>query len=151
MALNQELLGRIYPAAPLYVVGREKVREFARAVGETSPISLDVDAARAAGYSDLVAPPTFAIALSLEAGHAAAFDPELGLDYTRVVHGEQRFEYARPIVAGDELVATASIHAIREAAGNDMLTTRVDIHSSSGSHVCTTYSVLVARAKGEGS
>lgn len=145
MALNADLVGRTYPASPVYQVGREKVREFARAIGESSPLCSDVDAARAAGYSDVVAPPTFAIVISMEAGRQAAFDPDLGLDYTRVVHGEQTFEYARPIVAGDELVCTASIHAIREAAGNDILTTRADITTVSGEHVCTTYSVLVAR------
>ena len=145
MALNADLVGRTYPASPVYQVGREKVREFARAIGESSPLCSDVDAARAAGYSDVVAPPTFAIVISMEAGRQAAFDPDLGLDYTRVVHGEQTFEYARPIVAGDELVCTASIHAIREAAGNDILTTRADITTISGEHVCTTYSVLVAR------
>lgn len=145
MALNADLVGRTYPASPVYQVGREKVREFARAIGESSPLCSDVDAARAAGYSDVVAPPTFAIVISMEAGRKAAFDPELGLDYTRVVHGEQTFEYARPIVAGDELVCTASIHAIREAAGNDILTTRADITTISGERVCTTYSVLVAR------
>ena len=145
MALNADLVGRTYPASPVYQVGREKVREFARAIGESSPLCSDVDAARAAGYSDVIAPPTFAIVVSMEAGRQAAFDPDLGLDYTRVVHGEQTFEYARPIVAGDELVCTASIHAIREAAGNDILTTRADITTISGEHVCTTYSVLVAR------
>jgi len=145
VALNADLVGRTYPASPVYQVGREKVREFARAIGESSPLCSDVDAARAAGYSDVVAPPTFAIVISMEAGRQAAFDPDLGLDYTRVVHGEQTFEYARPIVAGDELVCTASIHAIREAAGNDILTTRADITTVSGEHVCTTYSVLVAR------
>lgn len=145
MALNADLVGRTYPASPIYEVGREKVREFARAIGESSPLCSDVDVARAAGYSDIVAPPTFAIVISMEAGRQAAFDPDLGLDYTRVVHGEQTFEYTRPIVAGDELVCTASIHAIREAAGNDILTTRADITTVSGEHVCTTYSVLVAR------
>jgi len=145
VALNPDLVGRSYPPSPVYQVGREKVREFARAIGESSPLSFDVETARAAGYSDLVAPPTFAIIVSFEAGRQAAFDPELGLDYTRVVHGEQSFEYTRPIVAGDELVCTATIHAVREAAGNDILTTRGDITTVSGEPVCTTYSVLVSR------
>jgi acyl dehydratase len=145
VAINPDLVGRTYPPSPVYQVAREKVREFARAIGEPSPLSVDVDAARAAGYPDLVAPPTFAIIISFEAGRQAAFDPELGLDYTRVVHGEQSFEYTRPIVAGDELVCTASIHAVREAAGNEILTTRGDITTVSGEPVCTTYSVLVSR------
>lgn len=147
MALNAAFVGRTYPPAQPYLVGREKLREFAAAVGETSPLCHDVAAARAAGYPDIVAPPTFAFVIAMRATAAATFDPELGLDYSRVVHGEQRFVYARPIVAGDELVATASIEEIREAAGNDLLTTRVDLATLGGEHVVSTYSVIVARAK----
>ena len=77
------------------------------------------------------------------------FDPELGLDYTRVVHAEQRFSYARPIVAGDELVVTTTIEGIRTMAGNDLITTRGDIATTSGEHVVTTHSVLVSRAPDE--
>ena len=76
-------------------------------------------------------------------------DPELGLDYSRVVHGEQRFAYSRPIVAGDALVATATIEAIRAVAGNDILTTRVDLTTEAGAHVVTTTTVIVARGTAE--
>ena len=145
MALNPEFVGRSYPPAPAYVVGREKVREFARAVQASDPVHFDVDVARSRGYSDVVAPPTYAIRLSMAAAEAVVMDPDLGLDYTRVVHGDQRFEYTRPIVAGDELVCTVTIDGIRSAAGNDMLTTRSDIATVAGEHVVTSYSVLVAR------
>lgn len=150
MALNPDFVGRTYPPAPAYLVGREKIREFARALQSSDPLHFDVASARARGFADLVAPPTYAIRLSMAAAEAVVMDPELGLDYTRVVHGDQRFEYSRPIVAGDELVCSVTIDAIRSAAGNDMLTTRADIATVAGEHVVTSYSVLVARGTDDG-
>lgn len=150
MALNPDFVGRTYPPAPSYLVGREKIREFASALHSTDPVHFDVDVARSLGYSDVIAPATYAIRLSMSAAEAVVMDPELGLDYTRVVHGEQRFEYTRPIEAGDELVSSVTIDAIRSAAGNDMLTTRTDIATIEGEHVATCYSVLVARGTDSG-
>jgi acyl dehydratase len=143
--MNPDFIGRSYPPSAPYLVGREKVREFARALGEIDELYFDVDAARARGFSDVVAPPTYAIRLSMAAAENVVMDPDLGLDYTRVVHGDQRFEYARPIVAGDELVATVTIDGIRSAAGNDILTTRAEIRTVSGELVVTSHSTLVAR------
>ena len=151
MALNADFIGRTYPPSDPYLVGREKVREFARALGVSDSASFDVAVARSRGYADVVAPPTYAIRLSLAAVETVAMDPALGLDYTRVVHGDQRFEYTRPIVAGDELVCAVTIDGIRSVAGNDMITTRADITTTSGEHVVTSYSVLVARGTDEGS
>lgn len=145
MALNPEFAGRTYPAEDTYVVGREKVREFAAAVGELSPLSHDVSAARAEGYADVVAPPTFAIVLALGASEKVVKDPELGLDYTRVVHAEQRFAYVRPIVAGDELRVTTVIESVRSVAGNDIITTRADIATVEGEPVCVAHSQLLSR------
>src|SRR5215216_4579862 len=113
MALNQALVGKAYPAIR-YEVGREKLREFAIAVGETDPIYHDEAAARAAGHPDLPAVPTFAVVLSLRAGQVVYGDPDLGLDYSRVVHGEQEFVYHRPIRAGDPAVAGHGAAAARE-------------------------------------
>ncbi|MDO8308451.1 MAG: MaoC family dehydratase N-terminal domain-containing protein [Actinomycetota bacterium] len=149
MSLNPEFVGRVYPPAAIYVVGREKIREFAAAVGEANPACTDVAAARALGYPDLVAPPTFGIVLSMRASRAVIFDPDLGLDYTRVVHGEQRFSFIRPIVAGDELLVATTIESIRSMAGNDMIMTRGDVGTASGEAVLTTYSLLVARGPDE--
>lgn len=149
LTLNAALVGRSYPPTSAYVVGREKVREFATAIGDANPAYHDVDAARALGYADVVAPPTFAFVVAYAGSSQAAMDPELGLDYSRVVHGEQRFAYARPIVAGDALVATATIEAIRAVAGNDILTTRVDLATEAGEHVVTTTTVIVARGTAE--
>ena len=149
MALNPQFIGRTYPAGPSYVVGREKIREFARAIGDTNPAYHDLQAAKALGYSDVIAPPTFAIVVSLEAANAALFDPELGLDYSRVVHGEQTFTYTRPICAGDELIVTTVIENIRSMAGNDMITTKGIITTVDGEPVATASSMLVSRGADE--
>jgi acyl dehydratase len=149
MALNTDFIGRTYPPSPPYVVGREKIREFATAVGDHNPAYHDVAAAAALGYADVIAPPTFPFVLAMRAMAAATFDPDLGLDYARVVHGEQKFSYTRPIVAGDTLVCTTSIENIRTVAGNDLLTTRTDIATVDGDHVVTSTSVIVSRGTGE--
>jgi acyl dehydratase len=149
MALNPEFIGRTYPAGPSYVVGREKIREFARAIGDSNPAYHDPEVAKALGYADVIAPPTFAIVVSLEAANAALFDPELGLDYSRVVHGEQTFAYTRPICAGDELIVTTVIENIRSMAGNDMITTKGIITTVTGEPVATASSMLVSRGADE--
>ena len=145
MALDAGLVGRSYPPSAVYEVGREKIAEFATALGDDDPVYREPGAARAAGHPDVIAPPTFAIVLSLGAGNVVVEDPDVALDYSRVVHGEQRFTHHRPIRAGDRLVATASVAAVRSVAGNDMLTTRVDLATEDGEPVCTTTSMLVAR------
>ena len=143
--LNASFIGRVYPARGTYLVGREKVREFARAVRADSPVCLDVAAARAVGYQDLVAPVTFPIALAMKAAEVVIMDPELGLDYSAVVHGEQGFSFARPLVAGDELEIVVTIENIRSAAGNDMITVRADAATLDGERVVTATMLLVAR------
>ncbi|MGY2078286.1 FAS1-like dehydratase domain-containing protein [Modestobacter sp. SYSU DS0657] len=145
MALDPGLVGRSYPPSAVYEVGREKIAEFATALGDPDPVYRDPVAAQALGHPDVIAPPTFAIVLSLGAGNVVVEDPDVGIDYGRVVHGEQRFTHHRPVRAGDRLVATATIDAVRSVAGNDMLTTRVDLATEGGEPVCTTRSMLVAR------
>jgi acyl dehydratase len=145
MALDRELVGRSYPPSAVYEVGRGKIAEFATAVGDDDPVYRDPAAARSAGHPDVIAPPTFAIALTLEAANVVLGDPQVSLDYSRVVHGEQRFTHHRPIRAGDRLVATTTIEAVRSVAGNDMLTTRVDVATEAGEPVCSATSMLVAR------
>jgi acyl dehydratase len=146
MPLDPSFVGRTYPPTAPYQVGREKIREFAAAIGDANPAYTDVEAARALGHRDLVAPPTFAIVLSLGASHQVVKDPALGLDYSRVVHGEQRFSYTRPIVAGDELSVVVTVEKIRSMAGSDIITTRGDIVTTDGEAVCSAYSTLVSRA-----
>src|SRR6188768_3855131 len=109
MPLDQSFVGRSWPATAPYQVGREKIREFATAIGATEAEYHDPEAARALGYPDVVAPPTFPIVLTMTSSREISADPELGLDYSRVVHGDQRFRYSRPVTAGDELVCVNSV------------------------------------------
>lgn len=145
MAIDPSFVGRVYPPTAVYEVGREKIREFAEAIGDTNPVYRDAVAAQELGYPDVIAPPTFPIVITLPAGGQVTHDPALGIDYSRVVHGEQRFIAARPIAAGDRLQVIVSIDAIRSAGGNDMVTTRADVVTVDGEHVVTAYGTLVAR------
>jgi len=106
MSVNPELLDTVFEPTEPYVVGREKVREFSSAVFATAPIHHDANAAMAAGYSDVVAPPTFPIVIQEKTLQHLLSHPGAGIDFSRVVHGDQKFEYQRPLVAGDEVVAT---------------------------------------------
>lgn len=99
MALDQSFVGRTYPPTAPYEVGREKIREFAEAVGETNPVYTDPEAAKAFGHSDVIAPPTFVFAITFPAAGQIVEDPQLGLDYSRVVHGDQKFAYSRLVRA----------------------------------------------------
>ena len=145
MALNREFLGRVYPPTEPYEVGRERIREFAAAVGDTAAATHDVAAARALGYADLVAPPTFPITLSMRAEEQATHDPELGLDFSRVVHRQQEFVCDRPVLAGDVLTVVLTVVEVDEAAGNDVVTTVSEIRTTAGERVCTATSTMVAR------
>ncbi len=147
MALDPSNVGREFIAREPYLVGREKVREFARATGETSPLCHDVAAARAAGHADVVAPPTFPIVVTLNAMGAAVTDPSVGVDWSRVVHGDQRFTYGRPIVAGDELTVKTVIESIKQLAGNDMITLRGDLFDAQGVSIGSTWTSLVQRGE----
>jgi acyl dehydratase len=141
------LVGRSYPPGEPYEVGREKIREFAAAIGDAHPAYTDPEAAKALGYADVIAPPTFPIVFTMPATRPAVFDPEIGIDYSMVVHGEQRFVYSRPVHPGDRLTSTVTIEGCRTAAGSDILTLRVDSVAEAGDLVVTAYSTIVARAK----
>jgi len=145
--VNPELVGRVFPPTAPYLVGREKVREFARAVFADAPQHSDPAAARALGYPDVVAPPTFAMVVQDLTLQQLLGDPDSGIVLSRLVHAEQRFRYSRPIVAGDELTATLSVTGIRTLGGNAMITSEAEIVDADGAHVVTTTSVLLA---GEG-
>lgn len=101
----------------LYAVGREKVREYARAVGESDPLYLDPEAARAAGYADVVAPPMFAAVYCGPAIGPALLDPDVGIDFARMVHGAQEFTWSVPVVAGDEITTEATLDDRAERGG----------------------------------
>ncbi|MYS24479.1 Acyl dehydratase [Streptomyces sp. DvalAA-14] len=146
MALDQSFVGRSYPPTAPYEVGREKIREFAAAIGDPHPAYTDPDAAKALGHLDVIAPPTFAFTITYKAAGLVISDPELGLDYSRVVHGDQKFAYTRPVRAGDRLTVTSTIEAIKSMAGNDILDIRGEVRDESGAHVVTAWTKLVSRA-----
>jgi len=141
--VNPELQGRAFASTAPYLVGREKVREFSRAVLASNPINNDVDAARAAGYADVVAPPTFAIVIQQFTLDQLVAEEDSGIDMTHIVHGEQRFSYTRPIVAGDELTATLAVTGIKSLGGNAMVTAESTIVDADKEHVVTAISTLV--------
>jgi len=114
--VNTQAVGKSYDPV-LYAVGREKIREYARATGETNPLHLDLDVARAAGHEDLVAPPMFAVVYSAPAAAPALFDPEVGIDFARMVHGGQEFEWGPLVLAGDEISTTLTVKEIYERDG----------------------------------
>lgn len=147
MSVNAALQGHSYPPSEPYTVGREKIREFALAVKATHPLHHDVDAARSAGHVDLVAPPTFAVVVAQRAEAVYIQDPDAGIDFSRVVHGEERFALARPIVAGDVLVPTLTVESVRLVGGNAMITTSVAMADEQGEHVAAVRSSLVVRGE----
>lgn len=149
MPVSESFIGRVYPPTPPYEVGREKIREFAESVNDPNPLYRDPEAARAAGHRDVIAPPTFPVVLTLRAGHQVVMDPDLGIDYSRVVHGEQRFVHTRPIHAGDVLQVVVTVENVRVAGGNDIVSTRSDVQTLDGEQVVAAYSTIVARGAGK--
>jgi acyl dehydratase len=145
VALNPEYAGRVYGPAEPYEVSRVKIADFADAIGEPSELCRNQDAAVKAGYPDVIAPPTFAVIIDQLAAKSVLSDPGLGLDYSMVVHGEQSFSYARPLHAGDVVVATTTIESIRAVGALSMLVTSTSIDTVDGEHVATTKSNIVER------
>ncbi|MGI5523983.1 FAS1-like dehydratase domain-containing protein [Micromonospora sp. CA-259024] len=147
MPLDPSFVGRTYPPTAPYQVGREKIREFASAIGATDPAHHDPEAARALGHSDVVAPPTFPVIVTMAASQQIIEDPALGVDYSRLVHGDQRFEYARPVVAGDELVCVNTIEDVSTRGGHGFLTTRTDVSTVGGEPVVAVWAKYVVRGE----
>jgi acyl dehydratase len=143
--VNPELQGRVFPPTEPYLVGREKVREFARAVFATNPINLEPEAAKAAGYDDVVAPPTFAVVIQEQTLAQLLAEPDSGIDFSRVVHGDQRFTSTRPIVAGDLLTATLTVPSVKTLGAHSIVTAESSISDAAGEHVGTAISALVVR------
>ena len=147
MAVNSGYLGRTFAAPEPYEVSRVKIAEFAEAIGDSNRLYTDRAAAQAAGYPDVIAPPTFAIVIATAAARQLVHDPGLGLNYAMVVHGEERFSYSRPLHAGDVVVAQSTISGIRQVKSLTMLTTETKIRSLDGEHICTAVNTLVERGQ----
>jgi acyl dehydratase len=134
--VNADAIGKTYPATT-YAVGREKVREYAHAVGETNQLCLNVEAAREAGYADVVAPPMFAVVYAGRAITPALFDPEVGIDFPRMLHGGQEFIWGPVVVAGDEIATTTSVKDISTRGGMTFFVFETDSRNQRGETVCT--------------
>ena len=134
MAAN--VIGKTYEPTT-YAVGREKIREYASAVGETNPLYFDVEAARAAGYADVVAPPMFAVVYASRAVGPGIFDPEVGINFSMMVHAGQEFVWGRVVVAGDEITTTASVKDISERRGMNFFVFESVSENQRGETVCT--------------
>ena len=136
MAPKTDAVGKTYPPTS-YAVGREKVREFAAAVGEENPLHHDLDAAREAGYTDVVAPPMFAVVFGGRAMAPALFDPEVGIDFSRMVHGGQEFVWGPPVVAGDEIATEVEVKDVAERGGLQFFVFESRSTNQNGETVCT--------------
>jgi acyl dehydratase len=136
MAINTDVIGKTFAPAT-YAVGREKIREYAHAVGETEPLYLDVAAAREAGYADVVAPPMFAVVYCMASVWPALFDEEVGIDFARMVHGGQEFAWGPVVVAGDEITTTTSVKDVSERRGNGFFVFESVSVNERGETVCT--------------
>jgi acyl dehydratase len=134
--VNTEAVGKTY-APTVYAVGREKIREYALAVGETNPLHLDPEAARAAGFRDVVAPPMFCVVYCGQSMGPAIFDPEVGINFALMVHGGQEFVWGPLVVAGDEITTTVSVKSIEERAGNGFYVFESQSVDQDGETVCT--------------
>ena len=146
MSVDPGLAGRVLEPTTPYDVSRGAVAAFAAAIGADDPVHFDVEAARAAGHDDVVAPPTFPIVVAFAAMEALLADPQAGIELRNVVHAQQRFETRRAVRAGDELTATLTVESVRQAAGTDLLATRSEVRTVDGELVCTAYATLAHRA-----
>ncbi len=144
MPVNASAVGKTYPPV-VYAVGREKVKEYASAVGETNPLHLDVAAARAAGYADVVAPPMFAVVYQAASVMPGIFDPEVGINFAMMVHSGQDFRWERVIVAGEELTTTTSVLKIEEKGGMGFYDFEVVSKDADGAVVCTGIWKMIVR------
>jgi acyl dehydratase len=143
MALDPSAVGRTYTPGEPYLVGREKIREFADAIGAADAAYRDPTAAAALGHPEVIAPPTFPVLLTMPAAEVVCAD--LGVDMVQVVHGDQRFAYTRPVRAGDRLVSVTTVEKIMARVGNEFVTTRTDVTTEAGEPVVTVWSRLVVR------
>jgi acyl dehydratase len=131
-----DAVGKEYPSV-VYAVGREKIREYASAIGETNPLHLDPDAARRAGYRDVVAPPMFVVVYAGRAVAPGIFDPEVGINFAMMVHGGQEFSWGDPVVAGDEVTTVAKVKSVEARDGKGFYVFESVSTNQDGRHVCT--------------
>jgi len=147
VAINPDYVGRTFEPSEPYEVSRVKIAEFASAIGEPSPLCRDRAAAQAAGYPDVIAPPTFAIVITSATSAKLVADPGLGVNYAMVVHGEQSFTHSRPLHAGDVVQAQSTIESIKQVRTMTTMATVTEVRTVDGELVCTARSTLVERGE----
>jgi acyl dehydratase len=145
VAINPDYAGRTFEPSEPYEVSRVKIAEFATAIGDASPLCHDRAAAQAAGYPDVIAPPTFAIVITAAGNAKLMADPGLGVNYAMVVHGEQSFTHSRPLHAGDVVVTQSTIESIKQIRAMTTMATVTEVRTVDGEHVCTARSTAVER------
>jgi hypothetical protein len=143
--VNPNIEGKRYPRTTTYLVGREKVREFAKSIFSEDKTNFDLSEANAKGFRDLVAPVTFAVVIQERSLAQVLSDKEADIDFARVVHGDQRFIPTRPILAGDELTSELLVSSVKSLAGNSMVTFETQVFDKNEDLVCTAISTLVVR------
>lgn len=143
--MTVDITDRTYPSVGPYHVGTEDIRNFATAVKNMHPMHHDVEAARAAGHKDLVAPPTYLVTIGQRAEAFMVNDPDAAVDFSRVVHADQRFSHHRAVVAGDEVFAQATVTSVKELAGNRLITTETEITNADRAPIATITSTLLIR------
>ena len=150
MPLNHELKGKQYQEVT-FEVERDRVLQFCDAIGERDPVFRGPDAARAAGFSEQLAPPTFPTVMQIMTSGQVVLDQDLGLNYAMVVHGEQEYEWRRPLVVGDVLKAVPRIADIYARGPNEFVVIEAEIHDAAGQVACVARSTLLSRGTAEAS
>lgn len=148
MVVNKDFVGKTFfsEKAEPYEVSREKIKEFARALGETNPLYFERAHAQSLGHSDIVAPPTFLITVAMSAMNQVLFNPEFNLDYSRIVHGEQGFTLNKPVIAGMQLIINTILESVVEKVGNEFLTFSINF-SVNDEVIAVLKSVLISRGE----
>src|SRR2546423_10187267 len=149
MPLNRSLKGKTYEPVS-FTVERDRVVAFADAIGEDAPVFRDPEAAKAAGFGERLAPPTFVTVMQIMTSGQVVLDQELGLDYSRVVHGEQEYEWSRPVHVGDLLSTVPRLVGIRARGPNEFLVIESDITDQTGATVVVARTTLLSRGTSGG-
>ena len=144
MAIKTEAVGREWPAST-YQVGREKIKEYATALGIENPVHFDVEAARAAGFRDVAAPPMFCVVYCSPALGPVLFDDEVGMNFAAMVHGGQEFVWGEPACSGDEITTTARCVSIEERDGKGFYVFETNSVNQDGAQVVRGTWTLIVR------
>ena len=144
MTIKTEAVGKEWPATT-YEVGKEKIREYATVLGFDNPVHFEREAAQAAGYRDVVAPPMFAVVYSSPAMAPAMFDDDVAMNFAAMVHGGQEFEWGEPACSGDEITTTARCASIEEKDGKGFYVFETNSVNQDGAQVVKGTWTLIVR------